>query len=255
MHTKTRLVVGLGDESVYETSIRLLRNYGVPYIPGSALKGIARSYAIEKLVEAVGSQKVFSTLRRITENIEKRYLKEYPKEKTEFNRDFYGAMEVLSEALSINDEDLKKILKEKLGDFLSWEIRVKGEKEKGEIKITVKELRKIFGTVGKEGKVVFLDALPLPPRFEDWDIFEWDIMNPHYGPYYQDEKPPGDWYSPKPIKFLTVKEKTKFLFGLRKSTTCHGGCKVLVKKAEPLLREALKHHGVGAKTSLGYGRF
>ncbi len=33
MRTKSRLVVGLGDESVYETSIRLHRNYGVPYIP------------------------------------------------------------------------------------------------------------------------------------------------------------------------------------------------------------------------------
>jgi len=35
--TTSRLVVGLGNESIYETSIRLLRNYGVPYIPGSAI--------------------------------------------------------------------------------------------------------------------------------------------------------------------------------------------------------------------------
>ena len=49
--TKSRLIVGLGDESVYETSIRLHRNYGVPYIPGSALKGITKHIVILKIAE------------------------------------------------------------------------------------------------------------------------------------------------------------------------------------------------------------
>lgn len=40
-----RMVVGLGAESVLETSIALHRTYGVPYIPGSALKGLAAAAA------------------------------------------------------------------------------------------------------------------------------------------------------------------------------------------------------------------
>jgi CRISPR-associated protein Cmr6 len=40
-----RLVVGLGNEAVLETSLNLHRTYGVPFIPGSALKGLAASYA------------------------------------------------------------------------------------------------------------------------------------------------------------------------------------------------------------------
>ncbi|NJL05950.1 MAG: type III-B CRISPR module RAMP protein Cmr6, partial [Chloroflexaceae bacterium] len=32
---RTRMVVGLGSESILETSITLHRTYGVPYIPGS----------------------------------------------------------------------------------------------------------------------------------------------------------------------------------------------------------------------------
>lgn len=44
-----RLIVGLGNESVIETSITLHRTYGVPYIPGSALKGLAASYARQRL--------------------------------------------------------------------------------------------------------------------------------------------------------------------------------------------------------------
>ena len=42
---KKRMAVGLGDKGVLETSIALHHTYGVPYIPGSALKGLAASYA------------------------------------------------------------------------------------------------------------------------------------------------------------------------------------------------------------------
>lgn len=44
-----RMVVGLGAESVLEASIGLHRTYGVPYIPGSALKGLAAAAAHKKL--------------------------------------------------------------------------------------------------------------------------------------------------------------------------------------------------------------
>lgn len=46
-----RMAVGLGGESVLETSITLHRTYGVPYIPGSALKGLAARYARSRLAE------------------------------------------------------------------------------------------------------------------------------------------------------------------------------------------------------------
>jgi CRISPR-associated protein Cmr6 len=42
-----RLVVGLGTENVLETGLRLHHTYGVPIIPGSALKGVASHYCHE----------------------------------------------------------------------------------------------------------------------------------------------------------------------------------------------------------------
>ena len=39
-----RLIVGLGSENVLETGIRLHHTYGMPLIPGSALKGLAAHY-------------------------------------------------------------------------------------------------------------------------------------------------------------------------------------------------------------------
>ncbi len=44
-----RIVVGLGSEGVLETSITLHKTYGVPYIPGCALKGVAARFARQHL--------------------------------------------------------------------------------------------------------------------------------------------------------------------------------------------------------------
>ncbi len=46
-----RLVIGLGGEAVLETAITLHHTYGIPYIPGSALKGLAASFAHRKLAD------------------------------------------------------------------------------------------------------------------------------------------------------------------------------------------------------------
>lgn len=42
--TTGRLIVGLGSENVLETGIRLHHNYGMPILPGSALKGLAAHF-------------------------------------------------------------------------------------------------------------------------------------------------------------------------------------------------------------------
>lgn len=44
-----RLAIGLGSESVYETSMNLHPVYGIPYIPGQAIKGVTRSWMIQEL--------------------------------------------------------------------------------------------------------------------------------------------------------------------------------------------------------------
>lgn len=46
-----RMIVGLGSESVMETAICLHRTYGVPIIPGSALKGLAAHHAASSLTD------------------------------------------------------------------------------------------------------------------------------------------------------------------------------------------------------------
>src|SRR6266702_7738916 len=46
-----RIVIGLGGESVLETDITLHHLYGIPFIPGSALKGLTRAYVTGEIDE------------------------------------------------------------------------------------------------------------------------------------------------------------------------------------------------------------
>jgi len=116
------------------------------------------------------------------------------------------------------------------------------------------ESHSVFGSKSKSrqddnnrlGKVTFFDAIPVnEPKFEV------DIMNPHYSSYYSDPKknPPGDWYSPVPIKFLTVAPGQSFLFALASRE------QESLEKAKKWLIRGLSELGIGAKTSSGYGYF
>lgn len=52
-----RLIVGIGGAGVLENSLSLHHTYGVPMIPGSALKGLCSSYAHRKLQNATWRKK------------------------------------------------------------------------------------------------------------------------------------------------------------------------------------------------------
>ncbi len=61
--TNSRLAIGLGSESVIETAIAIHHTYGVPYLPGSALKGMTAAYARNYLTEAwVKQSNAYKTL-------------------------------------------------------------------------------------------------------------------------------------------------------------------------------------------------
>lgn len=101
------------------------------------------------------------------------------------------------------------------------------------------------GAALRAGSVIFLDALPIEPV-----ALHADVMTPHYGPWYQEGKAPGDWHSPTPIPFLTVAPDQTFQFALLPRTPADD-----CEQAAALLREALETLGAGAKTAAGYGVF
>lgn len=219
-----RVIVGLGNENVYETSLTLHHLYGFPIIPGQAIKGVLRNFILNE---------VFG-----------------------FDKD--------------GEVDLKKVEKRALKNKIFCDI---------------------FGCPkesiyreSRAGKVIFFDALPVGPP-----VVEYDVMNPHYGDYYQDNtgrQPPADYLNPKPVFFLTVKETPyRFLLGIKlrdnKKVSAYDdfigvwtGIKERLglgkgeSEAENMsldsdlltlvagwLKKTLAEHGIGAKSTVGYGVF
>lgn len=119
------------------------------------------------------------------------------------------------------------------------------------------ELEEYFGSAdtnnGKRGQLIFLDAYPRGNVG-----LKVDIMNPHFGKYYSGEnKQPAETESPVPIKFLTVKEGTEFVFScaylpLGEKNRADEKVKDDVEK---MFKTAFTKVGFGGKTSIGYGRF
>jgi len=69
--TESRLIVGLGSASILETSITLHRIYGFPYIPGSAVKGVIRHYAIWKLANGIDEEEPNKKIKEIDKVLSK----------------------------------------------------------------------------------------------------------------------------------------------------------------------------------------
>ncbi len=226
-----RFVVGLGAAHVLETGITLHRIFGLPIIPGSALKGVARSQALFQLAEKLGVPILSPT--EATARAKKGILT--PLEKLE------------AVILSQEDEEAQKTL-------LSQLLRDNAVPEDAPIRRSnLQSLREmwqpfleVFGSTERTGSVIFLDAVPMEPP-----NFQLDIMNPHYPNYYraQGQNPPADWESPNPVFFLTVME-TPYCFAIAARSE-QGNC--LLDLAEAWLKGALRELGIGAKTNADYG--
>lgn len=220
MEVDWRLVVGLGSASVYETSLTLHHIYGVPFIPGSALKGAARSYYLTRVLWS-----------------------QFPEEQ----------VKVLDRLLDCGYESLQQLREEK-----DWQTKMEKKLTVQDKRPTIKLLKTspdeitgfreaslIFGNQKKQGKVCFLDAFPAGSA-----KIEKDIVNPHFSDYYRENAPPADYLSPQPIFFLTVKD-VSFNFYL----LARAGYEPLLTTAGEWLKGALTTCGVGAKTAVGYGYF
>jgi CRISPR-associated protein Cmr6 len=273
LSTETPLVCGLGAAHVLETALTLHHIWGVPYIPGSSLKGVCRQVAFWKLVDGKNfSENELENFQNIPGSSLKGVCRQVA---------FWKLVEE------------KKIEEGKLEDFQK---KFYGDLAIDDEKTLTYQL--LFGTQDFKGLLLFLDAYP---ECKNEKIFKLDIMNPHYSKYYGDstgETPPGDWENPIPIFFLTVKEGVNFRFvvlfdnwrwekikkegilivsGKEKylitnNVTENSNEEEKIKKVklpvekveekiknktffETILKDALSFYGVGSKTRLGYGSF
>jgi CRISPR-associated protein Cmr6 len=107
----------------------------------------------------------------------------------------------------------------------------------------------LFGKNDDSGHIIFHDAWITPESLRQ--SLKRDIMTPHHGDYYAGkDAAPTDFDNPVPISFLSI--SGTFHIALSCDAPDPGG--KWTGLAFQILSEALKHWGIGGKTSAGYGR-
>jgi CRISPR-associated protein Cmr6 len=214
--------------------------YGIPYIPASSIKGMTRNWVISQ---------VFAS-----ENFTPEQKQNYPL----FNAEFRA----------ITESKLFCALFGCPGESKRLKFRPDGSLFDPSKKESYNTPEKSALGQESQGEVLFLDAFPSVPP-----IVKADIMNPHYPDWYKekDYKAPTDTQSPNPIPFLTVSNENNLSFDMYllaakcKAIDIDKGCSLFMPVRSGLtpdvstlsdvaafwLKDALTHHGIGAKTAVG----
>ena len=247
--------------------ICLDRNSGIPFIPGSAVKGCARRYAIHHLGEEQDPDAKATLLAQIAMvfgygDQEWKPGRQNSKEgKYDFARsDFWLGMVPLFDAGREFDDKRNErwsTVSEQAADLIFEHLaRTPREKDKPH----APQLPNL------SGNVCFLPAFP-----EKDPGIEVDVLTPHHPKYYSQEKDRGgrlvkpiatDDEDPNPVLFPTIAPGSIFRFPL---VPLHQGarasCLRVFPSSDPLmlaktwLGQSLELFGLGAKTNAGYGWF
>jgi CRISPR-associated protein Cmr6 len=114
-------------------------------------------------------------------------------------------------------------------------------------------LKELFGSSDAKnafrGGFAFMDCCA-----DQVPTLKMDIMNPHFGKYYQNnhDRGPEEIESPVPIKFLVVEKGPTYRF---RGFFLNPEAKKFETDLIQAIKTALTVLGIGAKTAVGYGRF
>lgn len=254
-------VTGIGNEHPLETGFAFLDPYGVPYLPGSSVKGVLRR-AAEELVLFEEDSRGWSLSRLwwnfgFDENSAYWGTTAKPKkgaiplagEERQGWKDAYDA------AVSRSVQDLSE--RARLATLLEpvWPEGAKpGDQD------VMQRMLEALATEPTARKKVHWKG-----RWKFWDCFpsldnkplSRDILNPHFPDYYQEKGSPTDDQSPKPILFLTLPTGARFQFFVKVGPAiCE---QEPASKDDPaLLNTAFEHAfewlAFGGKKGAGLGR-
>ena len=223
-----RLLIGHSNTSAIDVGLTVHHTWGVPVIPGSALKGLVAHYVDatygpvepgKKPWEQHDDERARVDYQGVT--WDRRRIERGP---GAIYRALFGAPDAREDATM---------------------------RERG------------FEAGAAAGLVTFHDALYVPGSIPDNKPFAADVLTVHQKGYYDDGLrwaqwnehrrgqepevgPPNDYDSPNPVAFLTVRPKCRLLLAL-------SGPSEWTELAAQLLADALKNWGVGGKTAAGYG--
>jgi len=215
----SRLLIGHGTTSATDVGLVVHHTWGVPVIPGSALKGLAAHYTASVYGPSDPSLAPW----------------DQPADDERDRASFQGSI-WKGDTVQRGPGEMFRLLfgaPEAQEDEM---LRQRG-----------------LGAGATTGQVQFHDALYVPgtgAEKEKPKPFAVDVMTPHQVGYYRYAGAawPTDYDDPNPVPFLTVRPGVTMLFAL-------SGPADATDLARRILTEALSSWGVGGKTSSGYGRF
>ena len=248
------LATGLGNPHPVENGFSFLSPYGIPYLPGSGIKGAVRRAAEElALFDESSDWSIplvwllfgFETSSAYLAPLSKLEAVDVVQKEAEHWRGAFGeyaekqaeADKVLRYWLSL--EAVKSSIPEELQHLTERPF---------EFCKTLQGSDKLRKAISWQGLVRFWDV------FFDTDFLDVDILNPHHKDYYEGKGPPHDAESPKPVFFLTVPAGTEFTVYCQLSRKIENfpidDCRELIHVA---VKYACEWIGFGAKTAVGYG--
>ncbi|MFT6864126.1 MAG: CRISPR-associated protein Cmr6 [Akkermansiaceae bacterium] len=241
---EARLLVNTSGGVIENGGLCLDRNSGVPFIPGSAVKGAARRHAIWTLSQEQDLDEKITLLTQIglvfgfgdqEWNPGRQHSKEHPYGGSA-KSDFWLAMVPLETTGPDSDQQRSE----------NWTKVV----EEAQNKIT-QALRRDKFPKQLSGSIAFL------PTFPEKDTgIDLDILTSHHPKYYKDDQATAtatDDEPPIPLIFPAIPSGTTFHFPL---IACQPfATPALEVFAKEHLSNALEIFGLGAKTNAGYGWF
>lgn len=250
-HALGRVIVGLGYKGALEIGLTLQHTTGLPYIPGSALKGLCRAYALLTIAVELGVPMLDGETLRT-------YRQQRPGQPTPLtlldtlmglplSTDRRAAFAGLQDAISVANPLFHSTTPPPAFTLARLDAHP-----------LAAQFSRIFGSQEWGGALIFYDAIIHPD--EKGKLLEMDVMTPHYKEYYdkvsqgQPGKPPSDDQNPVPIPFLAVPGGTLFAFAIGSRISDEHSAADR-QQTRTWLETALFEMGIGAKTSAGYGHF
>lgn len=251
-----RFVTGMGIENPLENGFLWHPTLDVPYLPGSALKGMTRAYAEVWREAAAGQALDPSDLRRIFGPCSARETLAAPEEAGREGPGRETAAPAPSETQSPAAE---------AGEIGVADRDADQGVDRGADRDVDQGVDQGADQGADQGSVVFLDAVPTGPV-----RLVVEVMTPHYGSYYRGggDRPPSEREEPKPILFLAAEQLSLqvcllpaplSLIATQQDRPALGDPLDRARKdctlAAEMVRDAFRWIGAGAKTKSGFGRF
>ncbi len=215
--TQWRFVTGLGLPHPVENGFLWHPTLGMPFISGSALKGLARAFARDwEKADAQELARIFG-----------------PPSPHSRHRQPVSAAQELARIFGSGSKEGGK----------AGEASQDGADHDG------RAVGSVIFLDALPRAPVELEIDVMTPHYGDWYQKGEEIKADSL------EKAPADWHSPNPIPFLTVAPGTEFLFAVlpRRPEAEQDRCDA--QTAARWMKQALATLGAGAKTATGYGVF